>query len=142
MPVKVTSTMQGKNYSDVIDKVAEKVVREYGITIQRQARALAAVKTGRLKGSITYQTEHFGGSPKSPATGADVIDKPTDEHTCYVGTNVSYAQHMEYGTDRNITGQPYLRPAVDIAKKSAGAAAALEIRKAMKAENAQRYIAI
>lgn len=138
----VKNTMQGKRYDKVLDKTAEQVVRAYGIRIAGQARLLAAVDKGQLKGSITYQTVHHGSRPVSPATQADVIGKPTDDKTCLAGSAVAHAISNEYGTMRNITGTPFMRPAVDIVKKGASADAALEIRKAFKEENAMRYIAI
>lgn len=136
----VENSMAGKNYDDVIDKVAEKVVRKYGIRIASGAKLLCPVDTGRLRGSITYQTKSFGGRPEEAATQADVIAKPTDQYTAFVGTNVDYAFKLEYGTERNMQGHPFLRPAIDTVAKGATAEAALEIRKAMKEENRKRFI--
>jgi phage gpG-like protein len=129
-PVKI----QGK-------KVVNKSAYEIGLVVERQAKNLCPVKTGRLAGSITTQSVEKGTNPESPATKADVIDKPFDENEVFVGTNVEYASDIEFGTGpHKITvknakvltdgktffgksvnhpgtpAQPFLRPALDLAK--------------------------
>jgi very-short-patch-repair endonuclease len=63
-----------------------------GLIIEGQAKALAPIKTGRLAGSIT--TQQSSGAPhglESPATAADIPEKPQSEDEVVVGTNVEYA---------------------------------------------------
>lgn len=141
--MQVSNSMEGKDYGKALEKSAQKILREsYGIPIAGQAISLAPRDTGRLKGSITYQTASDGGNVGSPATQADTVSKPQDKYTCHVGTNVSYAIMQEYGTAKNVTGTPFLRPAVDTIRTRSKADAALQIREEFKAENAKRYIAI
>ena len=51
---------------------------------------LGAVDTGRLRGSISHSH---------------------DDDTAYIGTNVEYAQYVEFGT-RRMKARPFLRNAV------------------------------
>lgn len=141
--MQVSNSMAGKDYGKALEKSAQKILREsYGIPIAGQAISLAPRDTGKLKGSITYQTASGGGMVNAPATQADTVSKPQDKYTCHVGTNVKYAIMQEYGTARDITGTPFLRPAVDIVRTGARVDAALQIREEFKAENAKRYVAI
>ena len=93
-----------KDYSQIVDRTAARFLPLAGAAVAAQAKELAPVKTGNLKGSISYRTEN----------GAAIV-----------GTNVDYAQHIEYGT-RNLprmtlgghTGyRPFLRPAIDVLRK-------------------------
>lgn len=63
-----------------------------GLTVERYAKYLSPVDTGRLRNSITHEVA-------------------TNEEAVYVGTNVEYAPYVEVGTSRQ-RPQPYLRPAV------------------------------
>lgn len=65
-----------------------------GIRVQNQARKYCPVDTGRLRSSIQHV-------PGRDARGVYVD----------VGTNVEYAPHVEFGTQRQ-AAQPYLRPAL------------------------------
>ena len=60
-----------------------------GLTAEGFAKKLAPVDTGRLRNSITHET---------------------DDNAAYIGTNVEYAPHVEFGTIHQ-KAQPYLRPA-------------------------------
>ncbi len=97
-------------------KVAGRSIYEVGLIIEGQAKALAPVDTGRLAGSIT--TQQSTGSPhglESPATAADMPDKPQSENEVIVGTAVTYGIFREYGT-RFSDATPFMRPAFDLAK--------------------------
>ena len=102
---------------DDFERMVKRALTACGIVLEGTAIALCPVKTGRLKGSITYAIQSKQSQVKSPAGPGDRIDKPTDPYTLYVGTNVDYAQHVEYGTRRPTPAQPYLRPALDYGKK-------------------------
>lgn len=114
MPVEVTShrdeAIEGKN------KAVEKALEKIGLVAERYAKEKCVVDTGRLRNSISHQT---------------------DEDTVYIGTNVEYAPYVEFGTGVYAEGggratpwsyqdssgewhttsgmrpQPYLRPAID-----------------------------
>ena len=68
-----------------------------GIRVERIAKKLCPVDTGRLRSSITH------------ALGRD-----SRSIYCDVGTDVEYAPYVEFGTSRQ-GAQPYLRPALGAA---------------------------
>lgn len=71
-----------------------------GMQAESAAKKICPVDTGRLRNSITY-----------------VLDVPKKE--VYIGTNVEYAKHVEFGTHKQ-RAQPFLRPAaLAVAKKYA-----------------------
>ena len=61
------------------------------VIVQGAAKPLTPLKTGNLRGSITYSISGNEGR---------------------VGTNVEYAPYVEMGTSK-MAAQPYLRPAAD-----------------------------
>lgn len=68
-----------------------KVLEEWGLTAEAYASDYCPVDTGRLRASISHDT---------------------DDDTMYLGTNVEYAPYVEMGTSR-MDAQPYLRPAIE-----------------------------
>ena len=60
-----------------------------GLTAEGYAKKASPVKTGRLRNSITHET---------------------DDDAAYIGTNVEYAPPVEFGTIHQ-SAQPFLRPA-------------------------------
>ncbi len=89
---------------------------EIGLIVEGQAKLLSAVDTGRLAASITVQATDQGTMPKGRGADlADVIAKPTDLMMVHVGTPVEYGPYQEFGTVRS-EAQPFLRPALDLAK--------------------------
>lgn len=77
--------------------VAAEILRR-GIRVERVAKSLCPVDTGRLRSSITH------------ALGRD-----SRSLYCDVGTDVEYAPYVEFGTLRQ-GAQPYLRPALGAAE--------------------------
>lgn len=73
-----------------------------------------AVDTGRLMGSITYRTSVGGDEPRAPvkpnpdAGSEDGLKGSAPRGTAYIGTNVEYAQHVEFGTKR-MRPRPFMR---------------------------------
>jgi hypothetical protein len=97
-------------------KVVNKSAFETGLVVERQAKALCPVDTGRLAASITTQARTKGTTPKGKgARLTDVITPPADEGEVYVGTPVEYGPYIEYGTYRS-EAQSFLRPALALAK--------------------------
>ena len=84
-----------RNYPGIITKVTPRFLEEAGVIVQGSAKRIAPVDSGNLKGSITREKFH---------------------DRAEVGTNVEYAEHVEYGT-KHMTAQPYLRPAIDENRK-------------------------
>ena len=112
-----------KNY-DNTDKVikameeATKTALMAGITdMQEQAVELAPIKTGNLKGSLSWTVGGEVGGVTSPATASDGVNATRETDTAYLGTNVEYAIYMEYGTSKIPGGRPFLIPAFDARKK-------------------------
>lgn len=90
---------------------------EIGLFVEGQAKLLAPTDTGRLKASIMTASSD-GRRTKPSGKGSvdtDHIRAPSEKGETYVGTAVSYGPYVEYGTIRT-SAQPFLRPALDIAK--------------------------
>lgn len=75
-----------------IEAAAGDAVREAAMMIEREAKIMVPVDTGRLRSSIASEE-------KTPLSFE-------------VGTNVEYADDVEFGTTRQ-RAQPYLGPAVE-----------------------------
>ena len=75
------------------DMVARELVR-VGVRVERGAKRLCPVDTGRLRSSITQQ-----------------LERDSQGLVEVVGTNVDYAPYVELGTRTN-RAQPFLRPAL------------------------------
>ena len=76
---------------DALQSQKAKVLEEWGLIAEAYASDYCPVDTGRLRASISHDT---------------------DEDTMYIGTNVEYAPYVELGTSR-MDAQPYLRPAIE-----------------------------
>jgi hypothetical protein len=105
--------------SDAVRHAKDIWLMEAGIAIEGQATLLAPVKTGRLRGSITWATRKDSGGlnqgkDAKGASAGDAVSKPNDDDIVHIGTNVEYAMAMEYGSAKYPTGQPYLRPALRV----------------------------
>ncbi len=99
------------------DEAVEKALNVIGLVAERYAKEMCPTDTGRLKNSISHET---------------------DDDTVYVGTNVEYAPYVEFGTGKFAEGgggrptpwsyqddkgnwhttngmkpQPYLKPAIE-----------------------------
>lgn len=101
-------------------KLAKLSPFEIGLVVQGYAKNLAPYQTGRLRASIT--TASGDGRATKPsgtgAVGSDTITPPNDPHETFVGTPVDYGPYQEYGTRRSMA-QPFLRPALDMARGKA-----------------------
>lgn len=64
------------------------------VQVEREAKHLCPVDTGRLRASITHG-----------------LDRDEQGLVAYVGSNVKYAVFVELGT-RHMGAKPYLRPAL------------------------------
>lgn len=76
---------------DALQNQKAKVLEEWGLIAEAYASDYCPVDTGRLRASISHDT---------------------DEDTMYLGTNVEYAPYVELGTSR-MDAQPFLRPAIE-----------------------------
>lgn len=78
-----------KDVKAAYDQARERSLEIIGLTAEKYAKQIVPVDTGRLRNSITHNVD-----------GKEV----------YVGSNVEYAPHVEYGTIKQ-KAQPFLRPA-------------------------------
>lgn len=78
-----------------LDVSTYRALETIGLVAERYAKKKCPVDTGRLRNSITHET---------------------DSDTVYVGTNVEYASYVELGTHRQ-RAKPYLKPAMVDHKK-------------------------
>lgn len=85
--------IKSDNIAQAIKEKDERVgiaLTQIGLMMERYAKDICPVDTGRLRASIT--TDH-------------------DDTSVIVGTNVEYAPYVEFGTSRQ-RAQPYLKPSV------------------------------
>ena len=90
----------------------KRALNAVGIQAERHAKDMCPVKTGRLRGSITYATadRHSKGQPPAQQGDYDMRGKP-EPKSVYIGTNVEYAAQVETGSSGR-KPKPYLKPAV------------------------------
>lgn len=110
----------GKEQEKRILTATEKGMRKCGIAVERDAKRMCAVDTGRLRASITTTWTGYGGSramitnPVPETQQDDSVSVPTDkEFTVQIGTNVDYASFLEFGTFNMGGAQPFLFPAYE-----------------------------
>lgn len=84
-----------KQWDDKVGRILHDLLEKITATIERQAKKVVAVKTGRLRASIT---------PTLDAKPVPLWGK--------VSTNVVYAPFVEFGTSR-MKAQPFLSRAVE-----------------------------
>ena len=75
---------------DELDSKVEIALEKIGLRAETHAKRYCPVDTGRLRNSISH------------TQSGDIA---------YIGTNVEYAQDVEFGTSKQ-KPQPYLKPAV------------------------------
>ena len=96
MEIKISSDaekiLREFNKTETVEKDVSKLIKNTLHNIERDAKKQCPVDTGRLRGSIT----------------TNIISTYSGE----VGTNVEYAEYVEYGT-RYQSAQPYFEPAVE-----------------------------
>lgn len=68
-----------------------------GVKVDRRAKELCAVDTGRLRSSINWR-----------------LARDSRGLAAIIGTNVEYAPYLEFGTSR-MAARPFLRPALGAA---------------------------
>ena len=105
-----------KDYKRMIEQAGRRFAPAAGIVVRGQAVALVPVQTGNLKGSLTWRTQGADGGFEGGNRSGTMISDPPDPYTVHVGTNVEYAEHVEYGTRRSVA-KPYLRTAIDATRR-------------------------
>lgn len=110
-------------YSGGVVEDVQRATAHAAIEVQKEARIMTPVDTGRLRASITVQRVGNSVSAFRSLTGRSAMI------TYQVGTNVEYAKPVEFGTQRQ-RPQPYLRPAYNIVIPEYKAALKRILRKA------------
>jgi hypothetical protein len=123
MPIKtVKTTWKG------IQPPTENALTAAIIVIEGQVKEMTPIKTGRLKGSITWKVGEQQSGTQPPAKAEDKMSGAIDENEAYVGTNVSYGLFVEDGTSKQ-RPQSYLMRGAEIAKDAAFKAYENEMKK-------------
>jgi hypothetical protein len=93
------------NMNLIKPEMMKKALIESALDVQRDAKLIITnnknVQTGRLRASISYATSEEKSQLESPATASDSVEVPTTSMKVNIGTNVEYAQSIEYGTKNN-----------------------------------------
>jgi HK97 gp10 family phage protein len=134
-----------KWFGDEVKKRAESLKSKstvtIGMVVMSDAKQLCAVNYGYLAASIqtagndsVTRLESPGAYAKeSPPAGHKVgtfrdIAKPSSPGQVFVGTAVDYGPYVEYGTVKS-NAQPFLRPALDMARGKVPQIVTIEGRK-------------
>jgi len=131
MAAEVVNTMADNNYDKAINKAMQRLLIKAGIIIEGDAITKVPIDTGRLRGSITYATKGKRSRVRDRAKPSDAIPIPSQDNEVHIGTNVEYAQHVEYGTVRSAK-QPFMRPALDNNRSEITRVLGLEIHKGLE----------
>lgn len=99
-----------RKYPQMMRSIVPRFLEEASIIVQADAKRQVPVDTGNLRGSISRQIKG---------------------NTAIVGSNVEYAEHVEYGT-RHMQSRPYMRPAIDNNRKDLIRRLANMIRSAIR----------
>jgi HK97 gp10 family phage protein len=95
----------------------EKGMLKCGLRIERDAKQLCVVDTGRLRASVSTNWTGSGlnrGETDSQAKVEDGVTSPDEkEFTVKIGTNVEYANFIEHGTSK-MDPRPFLFPAYEM----------------------------
>ena len=116
-----------------VQEGSEKAILELVTRVTAQAKSLAPVDTGQLRGSIMGRVEkrdvghQEGERIRERARGGEG----------YVGTAVLHGIYQEFGTRFQKVAQPFLRPAIEI---EANGAKAKQVIKKYEIENVNREV--
>ena len=141
---KITTKWNGTEVKILGKKVISDSTYKIGLVVEGKAKELAARRYGYLAASINTQSKDKGDNIEDPGNYAKEIppsyhkvdsfrniSKPDEENTTYVGTAVDYAPYQEFGTAR-MNAQPFLRPALDLAKGESLTIVEVEGKKTFK----------
>ena len=117
---KVQILWYGVEQKNRILTAAEKGVRKCGLSIERDAKMMCRVDTGRLKASISTNwtgSNMVYAEVESPALTGDGVFQPQgrndNEFAVKVGTRVEYAGFIEHGTVK-MDKRAFLFPAYEL----------------------------
>lgn len=103
----------GPRFKKRMNKAIIQALITIALMIEREAKILCPVDTGRLRASITYEIDETRLVARVKA-GGDVVESQVTRAAgkAMAGTNVLYAIYVEMGTWK-MEAQPYLRPALE-----------------------------
>jgi len=84
-----------------VERQTTEALKSGGMIIKNDAWEKAPYKTGNLRSSLNVE-----------------VESSVNEKSVIIGTDVSYAPHLEYGTSK-MKARPFLRPAFDAKKEEA-----------------------
>lgn len=102
---KVVEVKLVDNSEEVLEAMNEQVsawLEAIGEDAAGTAADRAPVDTGRLKNSLNWATQTNHGNGDLPLATPEA-------KTVYIGTNVEYAIHQEFGTSRGIAGKHFIQ---------------------------------
>jgi len=121
----------GKEIEEKIELAALSGLTAAAIQLEGKAALLCPYDTGRLRGSITFRTYNAQDAPKPPAKSGDGTNARPKKFEGYIGTNVEYAAHVEYGTKRK-GARSFLRKAADESRDELSNIFTAQFRKMLK----------
>jgi len=80
-------------------------------------RLMKRVDTGRARDSITWATHNSKGEAGPNAEDGDLIEKPSEPLTVFIGSAVDYFPHLEFGT-KYMTRDAPLRRSIGMNRKN------------------------
>lgn len=105
---------------DELDLKVEIALEKVGLEAEKYAKMKCPVDTGLLHNSITHALDgestaisDYTDNPKkqSGSYSGNAPGESSGKRAVFIGTNVEYAQAVEFGTSKQ-KAQPYLKPAV------------------------------
>ena len=115
--------------AEKLNGAVEPFLNESGALVTGRAKRLVNIVTGRLRGSITYQTMRDGSGVEDAATSGDKISRPSAVNVVKSGTNVEYGPDVEYKR-----GYSYLREALDNSRRNVKQIWRKYVREALSGE--------
>ncbi len=92
-----------------IGRLRDMALMEGAVAMEGECVVRCPVRTGHLRMSIGRRVKLSDGSVSGSEKDGGLEGSPSGPGEAFVGTNVSYAPHVEYGT-RYQKAQPYMRP--------------------------------
>ena len=105
---------------DALEKIRglrDIALMESAVLVEGECIVRCPVKTGHLRGSISRKVRLSSGRTEGTDKDGGLEGSPAEEGEALIGTNVSYAPHVEYGTKFQ-SAQPFMRPGAVAAEAS------------------------
>lgn len=106
--------------ADALEKIKDLrdiALMESAIVVEGECIVRCPVDTGHLRGSISRKVRLSSGRTEGANKDGGLEGSSLAEGEALIGTNVSYAPHVEYGTKYQ-SAQPFMRPGAVAAEPS------------------------